>query len=249
MESTISQAFLHDHVLVDGLVERVYNGQYDLIGPDGEIILPKLWDSSVKPNWSITMQMWPMKAEEGTPPPSHSPDDNALTRAMSSGGEGTDNNKGKKPARYPSAPSPPPSPPEINSPSAELGPLPGGGIIPPPPGFPDFPPPPESLPLGASPGHLDKEAPRGRIVVRRTERGKGEHRKNGSVRTAASSLRTVDSVNDEEMLREPKSGVRGWLSNWGTKSLTSAHQEKVRVYRDRHEKCQFVLITLSKSQP
>ena len=64
MEDLIQQAFLH----VDGIGEHVAAGHYDLVGPDNEIILPRIWDVVVKPDWNITMHMWPM-AEEKPPEP------------------------------------------------------------------------------------------------------------------------------------------------------------------------------------
>ena len=56
MEGLIRQAFLH----VDLLGPHVMEGHYDLIGPDGEIILPQVWDTMVKPDHAIEMQMWPI---------------------------------------------------------------------------------------------------------------------------------------------------------------------------------------------
>lgn len=56
MESLIRQAFMH----VDVLGPHVMEGHYDLIGPDGEIILPQVWDTMIKPDYSIEMQMWPL---------------------------------------------------------------------------------------------------------------------------------------------------------------------------------------------
>lgn len=35
-------------------------GYYDLISPDGDIILPKAWSHLVEPGWAITMAMWPI---------------------------------------------------------------------------------------------------------------------------------------------------------------------------------------------
>jgi hypothetical protein len=61
MEALIKQAFLH----VDVLGQHVHEGHYDIIGPDGEIILPQVYESMVKPDWTITMHMWPMPE----PPP------------------------------------------------------------------------------------------------------------------------------------------------------------------------------------
>ena len=60
MESLIKQAFLH----VDVLGEHVHQGHYDLMGPDGEIILPQVWDTMIQPDWEISMHMWPMPDDE-----------------------------------------------------------------------------------------------------------------------------------------------------------------------------------------
>lgn len=56
MEELIKQAFLH----VDIIGPHVQEGHYDLIGPNGEIILPSVWEKVVEPDWAITMHMWPM---------------------------------------------------------------------------------------------------------------------------------------------------------------------------------------------
>lgn len=67
MEELIRQAFLH----VDILGPHVHQGHYDLVGSDGEIILPHVWDTLVEPNMDITMHMWPMpEAEKGLTEPS-----------------------------------------------------------------------------------------------------------------------------------------------------------------------------------
>src|ERR1700761_2986565 len=57
MEELIKQAFLH----VDVIGPHVMEGHYDLLGPNGEIILPGVWEVLLKPGWSICMHMWPMK--------------------------------------------------------------------------------------------------------------------------------------------------------------------------------------------
>lgn len=57
MEDLIKQAFLH----VDVIGPHVQEGHYDLMGPDGEIILPMIWDKTIQPGWQITMRMWPME--------------------------------------------------------------------------------------------------------------------------------------------------------------------------------------------
>lgn len=56
MESLIKQAFLH----VDVIGAHVQEGHYDLMGPDGEIILPQVWDTMIKPDWEVSMHMWPI---------------------------------------------------------------------------------------------------------------------------------------------------------------------------------------------
>jgi hypothetical protein len=56
MEDLIKQAFLH----VDVIGPHVQEGHYDLIGPNGEIILPSVWEKVIEPDASITMHMWPM---------------------------------------------------------------------------------------------------------------------------------------------------------------------------------------------
>ena len=71
MEDLIKQAFLQ----VDVLGPHVQQGHYDLIGPDGEIILPTVWERVVQPDWQITMTMWPLdkipppRMPGGMPPP------------------------------------------------------------------------------------------------------------------------------------------------------------------------------------
>lgn len=56
MEALIKQAFLH----VDMIGQHVMEGHYDLTGPNGEIILPQVWDTTVQPDWEVSMHMWPM---------------------------------------------------------------------------------------------------------------------------------------------------------------------------------------------
>lgn len=65
MEDLIKQAFLH----VDNIGPHVQAGHYDLLGPDGEIILPAVWDKTVQPGWQINMVMWPVDKSplEGQP--------------------------------------------------------------------------------------------------------------------------------------------------------------------------------------
>ena len=56
MEELIRQAFLH----VEGLGPHVAEGHYDLIGPTGAVVLPRVWEDMIQPDWAISMHMWPM---------------------------------------------------------------------------------------------------------------------------------------------------------------------------------------------
>ena len=59
MEGLINEAFEH----VEDLRELVHQGRYDLAGPNGEIILPRVWeDTLIQPGWEITMHMWPRRS-------------------------------------------------------------------------------------------------------------------------------------------------------------------------------------------
>ena len=56
MEELIKQAFLH----VDVIGPQVMNGAYDIVMDDGGIILPQAWETTIEPDWSLTMIMWPL---------------------------------------------------------------------------------------------------------------------------------------------------------------------------------------------
>lgn len=60
MEYLIKEAFTH----VEVIGPHVEQGHYDLLGPQGEIILPHVWETVVEPDWTITMHMWPMTEEK-----------------------------------------------------------------------------------------------------------------------------------------------------------------------------------------
>lgn len=66
MEDLIKQAFLHIEVIGPHVAE----GHYDLVGPNGDIILPQVWETVVEPDWAITMHMWPIpeKPKDADPP-------------------------------------------------------------------------------------------------------------------------------------------------------------------------------------
>ncbi|PYI07585.1 hypothetical protein BO78DRAFT_417452 [Aspergillus sclerotiicarbonarius CBS 121057] len=65
MEELIRQAFLHIEVIGPHVVE----GHYDLVGPNGDIILPQDWERVIEPDWNVTMHMWPMPENLKTPEP------------------------------------------------------------------------------------------------------------------------------------------------------------------------------------
>lgn len=69
MEELIKQAFLH----VDIIGPHVNEGHYDLMGPDGSIILPQVWETIVQPGWNVTMTMWPLPEPKPEAMPIHVP--------------------------------------------------------------------------------------------------------------------------------------------------------------------------------
>lgn len=126
MEELIKQAFLH----VDIIGPHVQEGHYDLIGPNGEIILPQVWERVVEPDWTIEMRMWPMEKAQPAPPPGMFPPGvrpapGQHQRPRSMGGAGG-------------------LPPGFPRPGG------GGGVPPPPPGWAGNGPPPPP-PVGAMP--------------------------------------------------------------------------------------------------
>jgi hypothetical protein len=133
MEDLIKQAFAH--VEVTG--PHVQEGHYDLIGPDGEIILPVVWEKTVQPGFQISMRMWPMdKHPLPGPrfPPNLSPEQREawimhqrrqMAAAAAQGGHGHHAGAGRVP---------PMRPPAFTG-------VPFGGNPPPPPGGMRFPPP------------------------------------------------------------------------------------------------------------
>ncbi|KAK5725932.1 hypothetical protein LTR15_004122 [Elasticomyces elasticus] len=62
MELLVKQAFMP--VARDFLSEHVHKGHYDLIGSAGQIMLPQLWDTMIRPGEEVTMHMWPMPERE-----------------------------------------------------------------------------------------------------------------------------------------------------------------------------------------
>lgn len=64
MEFLIKEAFAP----VEVIGPHVEQGHYDLLGPQGEIILPHVWETVIEPDWTITMHMWPMTEEKEAEP-------------------------------------------------------------------------------------------------------------------------------------------------------------------------------------
>jgi hypothetical protein len=62
MAELIRQSYAHVHES-----QNVKDGKYDLIGPNGDIILQSLWESLVVPGWEITMKMWEANVLEKAP--------------------------------------------------------------------------------------------------------------------------------------------------------------------------------------
>jgi hypothetical protein len=138
MEALINQAFLH----VDVIGQHVHEGHYDLVGPDGEIILPQVYESMVKPDWAITMHMWPMPeppkghghGPPGPPPPMPGPPEII--------GRHSKKEKGSKKNKH-AIPPPPMAPPGAFMGGPGLPPPPP--MPPPPPGMEGYPPPPPGV--------------------------------------------------------------------------------------------------------
>jgi hypothetical protein len=126
----IRQAFLH----VEVIGPHVQEGHYDLIGPNGEIILPQVWETMIEPDWAITMHMWPMpdppKGPPGPPgpPPHHQFDprrhSNSHRQGHRAGPPGPPPSSHRGPPR-----AGPPPPPPANWPGGpgRPGPPPGPG--------------------------------------------------------------------------------------------------------------------------
>ncbi|KAI9875203.1 MAG: hypothetical protein M1830_008767 [Pleopsidium flavum] len=66
MDDLIKRAFLHG----EDIGRHVADGNYDLSGPNGEIIPPQVWETMVEPGWTITMHMWPHILPRPPPTPS-----------------------------------------------------------------------------------------------------------------------------------------------------------------------------------
>ena len=54
MDNLMKRSFSH----VESLNSQVFRGSYDILSPTGEIILPEIWDSVVKPGWTVELRFW-----------------------------------------------------------------------------------------------------------------------------------------------------------------------------------------------
>jgi chemotaxis protein histidine kinase CheA len=127
METLIRQAFVN----IERIGPHVANGHYHLLGPNGEIILPQVWDIVVQPGWDIKMQMWPLPPDPlaakvnsgigGFPPDiipvTDRPPRSSRSRPQVSGSKSA----GKRVSVGPALPPPPPPPP---APAQHASPLP-----------------------------------------------------------------------------------------------------------------------------
>ena len=62
MESLIKRSFSH----VESMESKIFKGRYDILSPTGEIILPEIWDSVVKPGWVVELRFWDFRTAEET---------------------------------------------------------------------------------------------------------------------------------------------------------------------------------------
>lgn len=67
MKSVLTQAFKE----IDVIYIAVRDGRYDLL-EDGRIILPRVWESTIKPGTSVIMEIWPAR-NQWQPRPSGPP--------------------------------------------------------------------------------------------------------------------------------------------------------------------------------
>jgi hypothetical protein len=132
MDMLIQQAFLH----IDVIGQHVHDGHFDLIGPDGEIILPQVWETMIKPDTFIEMKMWPMPEKKGPAPDVMGPPPPMALPPLSRPGKL--DKKGKRMSKH-----------DIPPPPAMLPPPPGMGPLPPPPPIPAPPPGVIAIPAGA----------------------------------------------------------------------------------------------------
>ena len=54
MENLIKRSFSH----IESLSTKIFRGSYDILSPTGEIVLPEIWDTVIKPGWVVELRFW-----------------------------------------------------------------------------------------------------------------------------------------------------------------------------------------------
>lgn len=62
MENLIKRSFSH----VESMNSKIFRGSYDIVSPKGEIVLPEIWDSVIKPGWVVELRFWDSSIPEET---------------------------------------------------------------------------------------------------------------------------------------------------------------------------------------
>ena len=54
MENLIRRSFSH----IETLNSKIFRGSYDTLSPTGEIVLPEIWNTVIKPGWVVELSLW-----------------------------------------------------------------------------------------------------------------------------------------------------------------------------------------------
>ncbi|KAM0802875.1 hypothetical protein BDR22DRAFT_100137 [Usnea florida] len=54
MENLIKRSFSH----IESRNSQIFRGSYDILSPTGEIVLPEIWDTVIKPGWVVELRFW-----------------------------------------------------------------------------------------------------------------------------------------------------------------------------------------------
>ena len=54
MEHLIQRSFSYD----ESINSKIFRGSYDILSPTGEIVLPEIWDTVIKPGWTVELRIW-----------------------------------------------------------------------------------------------------------------------------------------------------------------------------------------------
>ena len=55
MESLLANSFSHDPTVN----VQTLGSRFDIVGPNGDIILPAVWESVIQPGWVLELRPWP----------------------------------------------------------------------------------------------------------------------------------------------------------------------------------------------